>query len=636
MQHSTSDHRRCPCRLADLPDGEEDTGGLTDDARRRVRREAGGDLAVARELARALARTADPGAELLRRFLPLTPTLLARAGRLLDGLPAATRLVLAVAAEHRGDDVAGVLEAAGLVLGEALGVDVLRPAADAGLVDLTAARVRFDDPVLRTAATLALGYAAHRDVHDALSVVADRPASVAWHRAHVVEGPDETVAAALEAAASGAGPRTDAVEVLRLQELAARLSPDPDARARRWAAAARTCAEIGRADVGEDLLGRAEAAAARDPEVADAVAALRGRSDHAAEGLDPGRAAWRAGLTGEASVHLAAAASGFRASGRRALLAQAQALRAQVLVALGDWDVAVSAADEAIALAAKVGDTGAGARAHGVRALVGAYRGDAAGALADRRAMTSLGGADLLALDRLARGVAALQGARWDDAVDDLQAVVDPPGLRCGVEVVALALTHLAEAAVRAGRRGAVAEALAGLGDGALPPALTTARAYALALVADDGVAHDALAAALAATPPPWSFLRARTGFALGVWLRRHHRPRDGRRALADAAAAFDLAGACWWTDAVHAELRVEPVGVDGGRLGEVLSAQELRIAALVAEGLSNREIGRRLLLSPRTIGCYLYRMFPKLGISSRVQLATRIRTLGAEPAGRT
>ena len=71
---------------------------------------------------------------------------------------------------------------------------------------------------------------------------------------------------------------------------------------------------------------------------------------------------------------------------------------------------------------------------------------------------------------------------------------------------------------------------------------------------------------------------------------------------------------------------------VDAGGCHEVLSAQELRIALLVADGLSNREIGRRLLLSPRTIGCYLYRMFPKLGITSRGQLATRVRR-AASPA---
>jgi DNA-binding NarL/FixJ family response regulator len=53
------------------------------------------------------------------------------------------------------------------------------------------------------------------------------------------------------------------------------------------------------------------------------------------------------------------------------------------------------------------------------------------------------------------------------------------------------------------------------------------------------------------------------------------------------------------------------------------LTAQELQIAqlALAADGLSNREIGQRLFLSHRTISTHLYRVFPKLGITSRAEL---------------
>jgi DNA-binding CsgD family transcriptional regulator len=57
----------------------------------------------------------------------------------------------------------------------------------------------------------------------------------------------------------------------------------------------------------------------------------------------------------------------------------------------------------------------------------------------------------------------------------------------------------------------------------------------------------------------------------------------------------------------------------------DALSAQELQIAKLAAEGLSNREIGERLYLSPRTVGSHLYRIFRKLGIASRAQLSARL-----------
>ncbi|MBV9917279.1 MAG: helix-turn-helix transcriptional regulator, partial [Solirubrobacterales bacterium] len=64
------------------------------------------------------------------------------------------------------------------------------------------------------------------------------------------------------------------------------------------------------------------------------------------------------------------------------------------------------------------------------------------------------------------------------------------------------------------------------------------------------------------------------------------------------------------------------------------LSPQELQIARMAASGLSNREISHRLYLSPRTIATHLYRLFPKLGVTSRWQLRTALEAVGAGEGG--
>ena len=53
----------------------------------------------------------------------------------------------------------------------------------------------------------------------------------------------------------------------------------------------------------------------------------------------------------------------------------------------------------------------------------------------------------------------------------------------------------------------------------------------------------------------------------------------------------------------------------------EQLTPQELQVAQMAAEGLSNREIGQKLYLSHRTVGSHLYRIYPKLGVTARWQL---------------
>jgi DNA-binding CsgD family transcriptional regulator len=65
------------------------------------------------------------------------------------------------------------------------------------------------------------------------------------------------------------------------------------------------------------------------------------------------------------------------------------------------------------------------------------------------------------------------------------------------------------------------------------------------------------------------------------------------------------------------------------------LSAQELQVARMAAEGLSNRQIGERLYMSHRTVASHLYHIFPKLGITSRAQLTAMSLDLPTAPPSR-
>ena len=84
----------------------------------------------------------------------------------------------------------------------------------------------------------------------------------------------------------------------------------------------------------------------------------------------------------------------------------------------------------------------------------------------------------------------------------------------------------------------------------------------------------------------------------------------------------FEALGTAPWAERARRELRAsgETVKQAGDRTDQ-LTAQELQVARMAAEGLSNRQIAERLYMSHRTVASHLYRIFPKLGISSRAQL---------------
>lgn len=165
-------------------------------------------------------------------------------------------------------------------------------------------------------------------------------------------------------------------------------------------------------------------------------------------------------------------------------------------------------------------------------------------------------------------------------------------------------------------------EALAGDRPGSW---IATGLGHARALLAEHPEAEARFQAALSADFARWPFQRARIQLAYGQWLRRRRRIADSRDPLRGARDVFDTLGCQSWGDQARRELRAS--GESSRRrvpeARDELTAQELQIAQLAAKGLSNREIGQKLFVSPRTVSTHLYRIYPKLGISARGEPAS-------------
>lgn len=118
----------------------------------------------------------------------------------------------------------------------------------------------------------------------------------------------------------------------------------------------------------------------------------------------------------------------------------------------------------------------------------------------------------------------------------------------------------------------------------------------------------------------PWEY--ARVELAHGRRLRRGRDPRAARSPLAAAMEIFERLGATPWVEQASAELKATGHGlVRHGPQSSALTAQELTIVDLAARGLTNKQIAAKLALSPRTVSTHLYRIFPKLGVTSRAGL---------------
>ncbi|MGH3070856.1 MAG: helix-turn-helix transcriptional regulator, partial [Gaiellaceae bacterium] len=138
----------------------------------------------------------------------------------------------------------------------------------------------------------------------------------------------------------------------------------------------------------------------------------------------------------------------------------------------------------------------------------------------------------------------------------------------------------------------------------------------------DLDAAHVAVEQALAAHERlPQPFELARTMLVLGTVERRARRWRAAREALARALEIFDHLGASLWAEKAGAEL-ARVAGRAPGRSG--LSETEERVAGLVAGGLSNKQVAAELFVTVRTVEANLTRIYAKLGVRSRTELAHR------------
>jgi len=112
-----------------------------------------------------------------------------------------------------------------------------------------------------------------------------------------------------------------------------------------------------------------------------------------------------------------------------------------------------------------------------------------------------------------------------------------------------------------------------------------------------------------------------------GEWLRRERRRRDARVQLRAAHECFDCMGAAAFADRARGELDATgeraPKRPRGAR--ETLTPQEALIALRAGRGASNREIAEELFISPATVAYHLRKVFTKLGVTSRRELATAV-----------
>lgn len=323
----------------------------------------------------------------------------------------------------------------------------------------------------------------------------------------------------------------------------------------------------------------------------------------------------------------------------RALRDQARVWRLPEALALQAWNrifvdnlnAASTAADEAVLLARDLRQPLWEAMSRIALSLVHALRGSTGDAESILRAAEGIAvpmrARAVLADAQFARAIIALADGSYDEAFEHLEQTLDPRDASHHYQRSAGRIGELAEAAVQAGRVDEARPLVARWGDAGRferPPVtrLEVGLLYARALLAADEDAEAGFEAALHEDLSSWPLYRARLQLHYGMWLRRRRRISQARMPLRAARDSLAALGATVWVERAQQELRASRERQHCGPDARLeLTEQELQIARMAARGLSNREIAQRLYISPRTVGSHLYRIYPKLGVASRLQL---------------
>jgi len=379
--------------------------------------------------------------------------------------------------------------------------------------------------------------------------------------------------------------------------------------------------------------------------VTERLAAIEASADqlNADEAYLAGMAARAIGDHDVAARFLGSATAQLRAEGRLGVLAQVLVMRSWIAIAQGSWASAEMLVDESSRLADEVGQSWWLTGSLIARAALRGLRGDAetAETLVAKAEKTALsqGLNDLICMIAFVRGVTSLSAGLPLAALEHLTRIFEHSDPAFHEAARFMSITYLADAAAYSGQRHVavpIHDELEALAQRTPSPTLHSGLVYARAVLAADDSAERLYNLALRSDLRHSPFDHARLQLAYGAWLRRHRRVSESRAPLRAARQVFDALGCAPWGERARQELRAS--GEQSRRrvpaARDQLSTQELQIAQMAATGMTNREIGQQLYLSPRTVGSHLYRLFPKLGVTSRNQLAAAL-DVAAEPPAR-